>query len=84
MPSTAGGACMWRTKKCADGRSAFMMWRHASREGWSCRADMDAVREGLWGLGGGWVREVCGRNVLVRVESDGEVVGGDEAVGFDE
>lgn len=52
---------MWRTRKCAEGRSAFRRWRAASRVGCRVRDEIVAVREGVWGRGGGrtgagWVR----------------------------
>ncbi len=35
---------MWRTRKWADGRSAFRMCRAASRVGWREREEILAVR----------------------------------------
>jgi hypothetical protein len=44
---------MWRTRKCALGKSLLRMWRAASRVGWRDSAEMAAVRGGEVGLGGG-------------------------------
>lgn len=44
---------MWRTRKCAEGRSAFRRWRVASTVGCSKRDDMAAVKEASVGRGGG-------------------------------
>lgn len=44
---------MWRTRKCALGRSALRMWRAASRVGWREREEMVLVREAEWGWEGG-------------------------------
>ena len=44
---------MWRTRKCAEGRSLLSMWRAASRVGCRERFDICAVRLAEVGLAGG-------------------------------
>lgn len=53
MPSYAGGACMCRTRKCAEARSAFSRCSAASSVGWSERHEMLCEREGECGRPGG-------------------------------
>lgn len=67
MPSSAGGACMWRTRKCAEGRSWLRMWRVASRVGCSERLEMVAVRDLDLAWPGGLVRVLVERRDLERV-----------------
>lgn len=52
---------MWRTRKCALGRSWLRMCRADSKVGWREREDMAGVMLGKRGLGGGRVSEVCVR-----------------------
>ena len=77
MPSIAGGACMWRTRKCAEGRSALRRWRVASKVGCSRREDILEVREGVMGCGGGAARWTFGRRVVRREDR----VGGEAMMG---
>lgn len=57
---------MWRTRKCALGRSEFVRCRAASIVGWNWASDMVAVREGCVEWWGRLARRAVGRSLVVR------------------
>ncbi len=44
---------MWRTRKCAEGRSPLRRWRAVSRTGCRDSDDIWCVSDGSWTFGGG-------------------------------
>ncbi len=63
---------MWRTRKCADGRSLLRRWRAASRVGWREREEIWGVRGFEVGAGGGRRGGGRVRRWVWRVEKVGE------------
>jgi hypothetical protein len=64
---------MWRTRKCAEGRSPLRRCRVASRVGWRRREAMRAGRDGSWGFEGAGTR---GGLLSRRVDMEARVEGG--------